>query len=325
MLLAILPAVGFAQNFLQDTLLTIDFENGADSIIQYHHISGTVWQVGQPQKTLLDSGYSATHAMVTDTLNPYTAGTYSYFEIPFLPNNYGNFGTSTFVCPLAMCFQHRSDWDSTHAGGWISVRDNDDYVSNFQPWSWGENLNGNNYYYWIFEIIDELNGGGTLYVNNDTLFNDTLGIKNSNIGWRRTCYNMYWITISPPERAMDTLYYRFSFASDSTMNTTHEGWLIDDIQIGVGTGFCAGAIDEEASNNLLIYPNPVHDMAYIHTKGSFEKGTYAIVDMNGKTIQSSPIYYSDNMSIPTDLLSPGVYVLQLNVDGKKIQQKLIKQ
>lgn len=174
-------------------------------------------------------------------------------------------------------------------------------------------------------MIDELNGGGTTYVNYDTLFNDTLGIKHSNIGWRRTCYNMYWIGISPPERALDTLYYRFSFVSDSNMNTTHEGWLIDDIQIGLGTGICAGAIDEEASNNLLIYPNPVHDMAYINTKGTFEEGTYTILDMHGKIVQSSPIVYSDLMSISTQTVLPGVYILQLNVDGKKIQQKLIKQ
>lgn len=310
---------------MQDTLLVIDFENGADSIISFHNISGTEWQIGGPQKNLLDSAYSASRAMITDTLNPYTAGTYSYFDIPFLPNNYGIINNSFFVCPLAMCFQHRSDWDSTHAGGWVSVYDNNQYISNFEPWGWGSYLTGDLYYYWVFEIIEELDGGGYAYVNYDTLFNDTLGIKNSSIEWRKTCYNMYWLGVTPNERAMDTLFYRFSFASDSTSNTTREGWMIDEIQIGVGQGICAGAIDDEAPNNLFIYPNPVNDVAYISTWGSFENGSYTLFNMNGIVVRNASLYYAEWMSIPTDALPPGVYLLQLNLDGKILQQKLLKQ
>ena len=90
-----------AQLGFEFVALTIDFENGADSILIFSNdsASSTHWQIGQPSKVNFDSAYSPTRAIVTDTSNVYLPNTLTYFEVPFVPNAYDS--TSFFgICPL---------------------------------------------------------------------------------------------------------------------------------------------------------------------------------------------------------------------------------
>jgi hypothetical protein len=307
---------------MQDTLLVINFDDGSDSIISYHNISGTPWVVGNPQKALLDSAFSVPNGIITDSILPYLPGTYSYFEIPFMVNDYGNFDGNIFVCPLQICFQHRSDWDSISAGGWLSIRDNDQYFNNFN-YPWGPTFSGNTYFYWTFELLDVI-GATASTTNYDTLYNDTMGFRISNDAWRNTCLNMYYIGLGFGSRANDTLFYRFSFQSDTVANVSHGGWLIDEIQIGQGYGFCGGSIEENNNSRILLYPNPSGEIAYISTIGSFERGSYQLLDLKGKLVKEEIISFSEQIPIPLQNIAEGIYILRLNLDNKSYVKRLIK-
>ncbi len=308
----------FLQTDFQSLLLTIDFENGADSIISYYNVSGTQWQKGVPQKTVLDTAYSPDHAMVTDTVNPYAPGTYTYFEVPFVPNDYGVFDFSNFVCPLKMCFRHKSDWDPAAAGGWVSLRDNNEYLSEFGGFSTG--IYGLDYYYWMFEFYND-SSGWMENIAYDTLYNDTLGFGQSDTSWKHTCTEMSWIALSPG-RAFDTLYYRFSFMSDTLANPGHEGWMIDDIQIGQGWGVCAGSIEEQTSTMLWVYPNPANEYVRWEVPYAYGQASFDWIDVHGKIIQSGA---ANTSMIQTTGLTNGLYILRLNIDGKQVVKKIMVQ
>ena len=53
--------------------------------VNYHH---NIWQVGKPNKTVFDSAYSYSNAIVTDTLNPYPANDTSAFMLKISGNVY---------------------------------------------------------------------------------------------------------------------------------------------------------------------------------------------------------------------------------------------
>lgn len=303
---------GFAQ--LHDTLVTIDFSNGADSIVQYYHLSGTQWQRGAPQKTVLDSAYNAPNAIITDTINPYLPGTYTYFEVPFIPSGYGNFGNNDFVCPLMICFHHKTDWDPNSAGGWLSIRDNDDYISPLVS-SGDMNINGNTYFYWMADVQDN----ATTPI--DTLFNDTLGFTSLTTDWRQTCINLFYLTLG--SRSFDTLYYRFSFQSDSTLNASHGGWLIDDIHIGQGVGYCNASTEENDNSDLMIYPNPCKDVVYVNHMIEFKEGSYELYDLHGKVLQKNSLSNEQPISIPLNHVLPGVYWIKMEIDHQSYIKKIL--
>ena len=47
------------------------------------NVTGNVWQIGKPQKTLFDSAYSAPNALVIDTLNSYPTDNLSNVYMSF--------------------------------------------------------------------------------------------------------------------------------------------------------------------------------------------------------------------------------------------------
>jgi hypothetical protein len=223
-----------------------------------------------------------------------------------------------------MCFEHQSDWDSAHAGGWMSIRDNDDYLTNFDL-SLQYSLNSSSYYYYSIYMIEEFPNSSSILYSYDTLFNDTLGFKISDAAWTKTCLNMYWVAVAPP-RSTDTLFFRFSFQSDSTMNPNREGWMIDEIQFGHGGGICGGgSIEENSGSKIFIYPNPAWDLVYITTMGIFEKGSYQIVNAQGQIVQEHNLNYAEQIPVLVENIPPGIYVIKFRLDNKFYTKRLLKE
>src|SRR5690606_8874696 len=67
----------------------------------------------------------------------------------------------------------------------------------------------------------------------------------------------------------------------------------------------------EGADVVRLYPNPASDFILIDKKISFEKGTYDILDITGKTIKSIPISSEKKSGIDISELPEGVYIFRM--------------
>ena len=297
--------------------INLTFENEADTIIIFSNDtnSTTQWQVGNPSKANFNSAYSPVKVITTDTFSNYQPNTNTWFEIPVVPNNYDT--TFLGVCPLNICFQHKLDFDSLHSGGWIELRDNDESF-NLGQFDNGAGILGNYYHY------DFIYGFENIYSVFDTLFNDSLGFPNRLLSWTKTCYSL-GMEVRADRTLWDTIFFRFNFASDSTVNSIHEGWMIDDIVIGKGLGICAGGMEDELDLKTEIFPNPVTNTINLELMAGAKMNSFIIMDLRGQVIVEQVVENDQEMSIDVSNLNVGVYFIKFQFDKNIITKKFIKQ
>ncbi|MEM6522633.1 MAG: BNR-4 repeat-containing protein [Bacteroidota bacterium] len=77
------------------------------------------------------------------------------------------------------------------------------------------------------------------------------------------------------------------------------------------------------TKKFLIYPNPVNDRLNIDIFASaFEVANFSVIDISGRAILKNKIT-SSHTEIATEMLEQGMYMLELNIDGKISKRKLI--
>jgi hypothetical protein len=181
----------------------------------YHHLWGptdtawidtttfqnNVWEIGIPQKTLFNSAYSLTNAIVTKLSS-------------FYPNN----DTSIFV--IKQIVGHPVSWPFLLGiSGYykIDTDDSTDFgIIEFSP---------DNGHSWVNLMSDSVNWDGQKPV-----------LSGNSIGWNSFSNILYEYTLNVG--VGDTIWYKFTFISDS-VQTNKEGWMIDNIGlnfIGEGIG-----------------------------------------------------------------------------------------
>jgi hypothetical protein len=86
----------------------------------------------------------------------------------------------------------------------------------------------------------------------------------------------------------------------------------------------AVSIDEYASGQWLIYPNPVKDVLTIQVDEQMLGATLELLDISGRRLFSSMI---DKSTTPVDLSSfpNGAYFLFVDNNGLKQMKKLVKE
>ena len=112
LVLYLLAASSQAQSYCND------FDQGCQwspLLVLIDTTEGTIWQVGDPQKTLFHDAYSPVNVIVTDTLNDYPAGNLSRFVVKLPMLDFG-WWPEFFVH-----FQQSFHMDSAHAGGYIEI------------------------------------------------------------------------------------------------------------------------------------------------------------------------------------------------------------
>ncbi|MCC6251480.1 MAG: T9SS type A sorting domain-containing protein [Bacteroidia bacterium] len=88
--------------------------------------------------------------------------------------------------------------------------------------------------------------------------------------------------------------------------------------------------DISSSVSISVYPNPANsENVYLicNFENNFSNASYTIYDLSGRAIENQKISTQKGMNvynINSSVLSSGVYLLSINVDGKIINQKLIK-
>ena len=83
-----------------------------------------------------------------------------------------------------------------------------------------------------------------------------------------------------------------------------------------------GVYEAEASS-LAVWPNPAEDNLFVKSEAAVK--SYAVADMNGRSVVSGVNGEDQEISISVSALAPGSYILQVStVDGKKYSGKFIK-
>ena len=85
----------------------------------------------------------------------------------------------------------------------------------------------------------------------------------------------------------------------------------------------------DPSAQVELYPNPSPDIAYVKLNlQKASKVTMSVYGVDGKQLQTKDygtLSSGDVLPIASDLLSAGVYLIEVSVDGKKETMKLVKQ
>jgi hypothetical protein len=102
-------------------------------------------------------------------------------------------------------------------------------------------------------------------------------------------------------------------------STTFGPFTLGESQITVGIE------DERKINtNFILYPNPASNIAFIDNLG-LTPTSITLINYLGKEIKCLYTIESENISIDTSALSPGLYIININVDQKYYSIKLIIQ
>jgi hypothetical protein len=236
------------------------FENNTVSIgkvIVDTTFPNNIWQIGTVQKPGFSNALSGTHALQTDTVNPYPVNNESaailYLDPSFLawggnPDfsltfwHYYNTDTLSDSCILQISVDSGKTWMNSLTGSSLALP-------------------------WIYYSGSLNNYGGNPFVNSDSLF----WTGNSG-GWRKESVCVFYEGMKG--MLLPRVYgFRFLFHSDS-VETNKPGWIIDNIQLK--SPQWSEKVSEVNAQTLKLYPNPSSngvfniDYPYHYVKGAIQ-------------------------------------------------------
>jgi hypothetical protein len=292
----------FAQSV---TLDSCNFETTCP-ILNLDTSSSNIWEIGTPSKTIFDSAYSVTNALITDSLNYYPINNHSSFILIPTDNN-GDVSTDN----MYLEFNYKIDSDTLLDGGYIEV--SYDYGQ-----SWYNVID--EYQYNPFSLMFfETN----LYQDYDTLYNGETGISGSTSEWKKGYIKWIW---SAPIKSytIDTLMIRFNFISDSIDNNK-EGWMIDDLTVSYE--YLSSINSNNQNVKFKAYPSPAQNFINIELTEirNFENVSIQLIDNLGKVVLSEPLQ-EQNTQLSVEHLAKGIYqVLLLQADSIISKSKVVKE
>jgi hypothetical protein len=103
---------------------------------------------------------------------------------------------------------------------------------------------------------------------------------------------------------------------------THLDYCVDN-----SVNICAATGEKEnVMRNVAIYPNPFSSSLFIALPANFNSAQISIYDVLGQKVLTQKIAAANaTFLLQTDILSNGAYLLQLNIDGQILKQKMMKQ
>ena len=81
-------------------------------------------------------------------------------------------------------------------------------------------------------------------------------------------------------------------------------------------------IEKKEIDYFLVYPNPAQDYILIDFPLPYKDLKYTIYDINGKLVLSGT---GNGNTVNISKLNSGAYILQVNIDGRKLEKKIIKE
>lgn len=242
------------------------------------------WHICIPNKQNFDSAYSLPKAILTDSTGPYQVNDTSSFFIKVS----NPFNSMDMPCIWGF---YKMDSDSLKDFGIIEA-------------SIDKGLN------WYNLLSDTIN------INWDYIFEKPV------FTGRVKKWTEFFAFLGFVPHTIDTLYYRFTFISDS-IQTNKDGWILDNIRPIIHWE----SIEEGESHNLInIYPNPTKESIFIkfNKQGQLDY-SITIYDISGRQITFNPKLNKTINSIDIHMLNPGTYLYEIydNILGEKYNGKFV--
>ncbi|MBI2968779.1 MAG: hypothetical protein HYY40_13345 [Bacteroidetes bacterium] len=243
-----------------------------------------IWQIGRPKKNTLNSPLSAPNVIITDTINAYPAGDTSCFYIKYVIGSWGIF--SGF-------------------GGYYWV--NTDTISDFSRIE----ISADSGTTWIDLLND------TLIPQYVTWYAEKPVLTGNSYGWKYFEVGLYGLLYYSNLYEGDTVYFRFTFFSDSIQNNK-DGIMFDNFYI---TSIVEG-IDEKEYSYLPSKAIPSVSGEFINITIDSKESNETAFELYVFEQRGRKIYESDNI-VHTTLIniqnfSPGIYYYELvNYNEKK--------
>jgi hypothetical protein len=268
----------YCQDF-EDTICLSQF------IIDTAAYPQNIWQIGRPQKLVIDTSNYSSNVIITDTMNSYPIDNQSVFiikNIATFGDIYGckMFNGAYFVQTDSLNDYGLIEFSPDKGMTWIDIINDTLYSSSFVWYSSKPILTGK---------TDGWRGFDMLFADNGSVFDIEYG---------------------------DTLMFRFSFYSDSTFDSL-DGLAYDNLCF---QDFVEG-ISETHFTPIMskIYPNPSTDNFIIE----FENSTYegfelSVYDIKSKLIIRKDKIFENKVFLDTRTLKSGIYIYKLtNINAKK--------
>jgi hypothetical protein len=243
-----------------------------------------IWQIGVPDKTLFDSAYSATHAIVTDTLNPYPINDTSAFIIKHIrPIDEG--GNTNLI----LNFWFRFDSDTLTDFGKVEASIDDGAT-------------------WIDLLIDDITYDLYWLAPKPVLTGKSNGWQNFNLELSNLTYYLGY---------SDTLLYRFTFISDN-IQSNKDGWIIDDFELA---DWWEGIEDNAIHESIKFYPNPTTGIIFINEEFKTIDNKISILNNIGQVVFETNSSFNETIDISN--LQNGIYLIIYENSEHRFTEKLV--
>jgi hypothetical protein len=253
-----------------------------------------LWDIGTTTKTFFSSGMGNTRAIMTDSVNTYPINANDWFVLK-LRNTFNTIIT----------FNHKYETTAGHDGGIVEFSKNKG-----QDW---ENVMGDCY-------AGPNIGVGILtdnfYDTTDTLKSGEMSFSGTSNGWQTSRIQFF---IGYPIKttggghdcvSMDTIYVRFRFVSDDTLESK-DGWIIDNLKIE--NDDYGGYVNDVNNTAVKVYPNPSNGIIHFPAIKNEDKYRIEISNMMGQVIlNTSYRQYIDLSKQPR-----GMYIYKIS-DGESV-------
>ena len=256
----------------------LDFENTAchnQLILDTLNNKKSLWQIGKPQKEILNSAYSSPNVIITDTINPYPPNTDSHFIVKHLAwDGFINHHTAILAGYYYVDSDSLSDYGSIEFSGdngntWVDLINDPEISEHYVLWELSEKpiLTGNSSGWNYFHV----------YLSGLTEYFDI--------------------------EFEDTLQFKFSFLSDSIDNLKG-GLMFDDLWF---EDWSEG-INQNSSSYLEAYPNPVSSELRIkNIDNNYSHCIYCIYNTHGNLLYQVKIRSNDVINIDASDFPSGFY------------------
>jgi hypothetical protein len=285
---AFLASTAFAQIPVIDVCTTngfleewLDFEGQNDNLIVLDTAAGNLWEIGESNKAVLNSG-TGDNVLITDKTNTYPINNTSRFEFAVLNCDESTAWGGAGYYGQTIMFFCEYDTDAGLDGGMIEVKHgiNSTYTNILNDTTSNLHLQG---LYAATDTVEALQEPGFSGATPAGIYIDYPPFLNGGNG-------------------PDTIYFRMTFKSDS-IDTGKDGWMFSDM--GVKAFFWS--IDELSKQQALsIFPNPASTTIQVEAEG-LQHGTVQVFDLTGKRLLEQPFTGSP---IDISTLAPGNYVVR---------------
>jgi len=268
-----------------------DFDGGQtpyDFILEIDTLSNpdNIWQIGNPQKGVINNAYSNPNVIITDTIDYYPPNDTSVFIFKHIDQ-----GGYSWPHSAELAGYYYVNSDSLNDFGTIEISLN-------QGASWINLITDtvySQYYYW-FTPKPTLTGNSNGWQNFWVSLAELGGVFNVNQG--------------------DTILLKFAFISDSIVDSL-DGLAYDNFQ------FCDGVegIKEILKENLIsIFPNPTNGLLYIERNHISKIATIQIFCSTGQLLYEENSFNGEFIDTKKINLIDGLYLLKYS-DGENYTVK----